>query len=353
MYGPPLDNMRVGVITGITGQDGSYLAELLLQKGYTVIGIVRHTSHLQEKKRIEHLLSNPRLVLRVGDITDSSSMQSLVAHLETLACDEPIEVYNLAAQSFVKLSFDMPEMTTYHNCIGVTKLLEAFRMSSLRTTVRIYQASSSEMYGKVLEVPQTETTPFYPRSPYGVTKVYAYWMGKNYRESSEMFVSNGILFNHESPRRSELFVTRKVTAAAARIARGDPTPLVLGNLNAQRDWGHAADYVEAMWRILQHPTPDDWVISSNETHSVRELVDVAFRAVGIHITWKGTGEEEVGVDTDGRVLVRVSPEFYRPTEVDLLIGDSTKARTLLGWTPTYTFESLIQEMVSNDLAIQS
>lgn len=345
--------MRVGVITGITGQDGSYLAELLLGKGYKVIGIVRHTSHLQEKKRIQHLLSNPNLILRVGDITDSSSMMSLVAYLESMQTTDPIEVYNLAAQSFVKLSFDLPEMTTYHNCIGVTKLLEAFRASSLRTTARIYQASSSEMFGKVLEVPQTETTPFYPRSPYGVTKVYAYWMGKNYRESSDMFVSNGILFNHESPRRSELFVTRKVTAAAARIARGDSTPLVLGNLNAQRDWGHAADYVEAMWRILQHPTADDWVISSNETHSVRELVDVAFRAVGIHITWKGTGEEEVGVDADGRILVRVSPEFYRPTEVDLLIGDSSKARSLLGWTPRYTFETLIQEMVANDLAIQS
>jgi GDPmannose 4,6-dehydratase len=344
--------MRVGVITGITGQDGSYLAELLLKKEYHVLGLVRHTSHLQEKKRIEHLLSHPNLTLRVGDITDSSSMQSLVSYLETLNA-EVVEVYNLAAQSFVKLSFDMPEMTTHHNCIGVTKLLEAFRMSRLRPHVRIYQASSSEMYGKVLEVPQTETTPFYPRSPYGVTKVYAYWMSKNYRESSGMFVSNGILFNHESPRRSELFVTRKVTAAAARIAKGSTLPLVLGNLNAQRDWGHAADYVDAMWRILQHPTPDDWVISSNETHSVRELVEVAFRAVGRQITWSGTGDQEIGTDQTGRVLVKVSPEFYRPTEVDLLIGDSTKSRTQLQWVPTYTFESLIQEMVANDVAIQS
>jgi GDPmannose 4,6-dehydratase len=352
MRGTPIGGMRVGVITGITGQDGSYLAELLLNKGYKVIGIVRHTSHLQEKKRIEHLLSNPNLTLRVGDITDSSSMQSLVTYLETLN-SEALEVYNLAAQSFVKLSFDMPEMTTHHNCIGVTKLLEAFRMSSLRTKVRIYQASSSEMYGKVLEVPQTESTPFYPRSPYGVTKVYAYWMSKNYRESSDMFVSNGILFNHESPRRSELFVTRKVTAAAARIAKGNVTPLVLGNLNAQRDWGHAKDYVEAMWRILQYPVPDDWVISSNETHSVRELVEVAFREVGLSIKWSGSGDEEIGTDQLGRVIVKVSPEFYRPTEVDLLIGDSTKARTQLNWTPQYTFESLIQEMVSNDLAIQS
>lgn len=345
--------MRVGVITGITGQDGSYLAELLLEKGYLVVGIVRHTSHLQEKKRINHLISNSNLVLRVGDITDSSSMQSLVSYLQSLNNCDAIEVYNLAAQSFVKLSFDMPEMTTYHNCIGVTKMLEAFRLSTIRTKVRIYQASSSEMFGKVVEVPQTETTPFYPRSPYGVTKVYAHWMAKNYRESSEMFVSNGILFNHESPRRSELFVTRKVTMAAARISRGDTTPLILGNLNAKRDWGHAADYVEAMWRILQHDVPDDWVISSNETHSVRELVEVAFRVVGLHITWSGTGENEVGTDQFGRVIIKVSPEFYRPTEVDLLIGDSTKARTQLNWKPNYTFESLIQEMVLSDLAIQS
>lgn len=354
MCGPLLASMRLGVITGITGQDGSYLAEFLLEKGYHVIGLVRHTSHLQEKRRIEHLLSNPNLLLRVGDITDSSSMQGLVSYIESLAegC-EAIEVYNLAAQSFVKLSFDMPEMTTYHNCIGVTKLLEAFRLSSLRTRVRIYQASSSEMFGKVLEVPQSETTPFYPRSPYGVTKVYAHWMCKNYRESSGMFVSNGILFNHESPRRSELFVTRKVTRAAARISKGDTTPLVLGNLNAQRDWGHAADYVDAMWRILQHPVPDDWVISSNETHSVRELVEVAFRAVGLEITWSGTAEHEVGTDQMGRVLVTVSPEFYRPTEVDLLIGDSTKARTELNWTPMHTFETLIQDMVASDLAIHS
>ena len=344
--------MQIGVITGITGQDGSYLAEFLLAKGYRVIGIVRHTSHLQEKKRIEHLLSNPNLTLRVGDITDSSSLQSLVSYIETLEA-ENVEVYNLAAQSFVKLSFDMPEMTSYHNCIGVTKLLEAFRMSSLKSRVRIYQASSSEMFGKVQEVPQTETTPFYPRSPYGVTKVYAHWMAKNYRESYGMFISNGILFNHESPRRSELFVTRKVTSSVARIAKGGSDPIVLGNLNAMRDWGHAADYVDAMWRILQHPTPDDWIISSGKTHSVRELVEVAMSAVDKKIEWKGEGIDEIGVDETGRVLVRVSSEYYRPAEVDLLLGDPTKALTMLNWKPVYTFHSLIQEMVAHDLAIQS
>lgn len=341
--------MKAAFITGITGQDGSYLAELLLEKGYHVVGLIRHTSHLLEKTRIEHLLQHPNLKLMTGDITDSSSLRSVVAYLETLNLET--EVYNLAAQSFVKLSFDMPDMTTQQNCIGIVKVLEAFRHSSLRS--RIYQASSSEMFGKVMEVPQTETTPFYPRSPYGVSKVYSYWISKNYRESYNMFVANGILFNHESPRRSELFVTRKVTKAVARIASGDTSPLVLGNLSAKRDWGHAKDYVEAMWRILQHPTPDDWVISSNTTYSVRELVETAFQAVGINITWKGEELHEIGVDETGRVLVKVSEDFYRPAEVDLLIGDSTKARTLLSWEPKYTFQTLIQEMVAHDLAIQS
>jgi GDPmannose 4,6-dehydratase len=341
--------MKSAFITGITGQDGSYLAELLLEKGYYVVGLVRHTSHLLEKTRIEHLLGHPNLKLITGDITDSGSLQTIVRYLESLNLET--EVYNLAAQSFVKLSFDMPDTTVQDNCIGVVKLLEAFRHSSLHA--RIYQASSSEMFGKVLEVPQTETTPFYPRSPYGVSKVCSYWISKNYRESYGMFVANGILFNHESPRRSELFVTRKVTKAAVRISNGDSSPLILGNLSAKRDWGHAKDYVEAMWRILQHPTPEDWVISSNTTYSVRELVETAFQSVGIHITWKGEELHEIGVDETGRVLVKVSEEFYRPAEVDLLIGDSTKARTLLGWTPNYTFQSLIQEMVAHDLAIQS
>lgn len=342
----------VALITGITGQDGSYLAELLLAKDYRVVGIVRHTSHLQETLRIKHLLDHPRLTLVTGDITDATSMHMVVRRLEEMNTDR-VEVYNLAAQSFVKLSFDMPEMTTYHNCIGVAKLLEAFRLSPLRDRVRMYQASSSEMYGKVVETPQTESTPFYPRSPYGVTKVYAYWLSKNYRESYGMFISNGILFNHESPRRSELFVTRKITRAVARMAKGSPEPLVLGNLNAMRDWGHAADYVEAMWRILQHPTPDDWVISSGTTHSVRECVEVACSAAGISIRWQGEGLDEVGLDETGRVLVRVSSDYYRPAEVDLLLGDPTKARTELNWVPTYTFASLIQEMVAHDLATQS
>lgn len=343
---------KIALITGITGQDGSYLAELLLAKHYDVIGIVRHTSHLQETVRIRHLLDNPNLTLITGDITDTSCLHSIVRRIESTN-PERVEVYNLAAQSFVKLSFDMPEMTTYHNCVGVVKLLEAFRLSSLKDRVRIYQASSSEMYGKVLETPQTENTPFYPRSPYGITKVYAYWLGKNYRESYGMFISNGILFNHESPRRSEVFVTRKVTRAVAKIAKGSNEPLVLGNLNAMRDWGHAADYVDAMWRILQHSNPDDWVISSGTTHSVRELVELAFSSAGIRIVWKGQGTDEVGMDETGRVLVRVSSEFYRPAEVDLLLGDPSKARNLLQWTPKYSFQELIQEMVAHDMAIQS
>jgi GDPmannose 4,6-dehydratase len=343
---------NVALITGITGQDGSYLAELLLGKKYIVLGIVRHTSHLQETTRIRHLLGNPNLILLTGDITDTSSMCSVVRRIESMNADR-IEVYNLAAQSFVKLSFDMPEMTTYHNCIGVVHLFEAFRLSSLKDRVRIYQASSSEMYGKVVETPQTENTPFYPRSPYGVTKVYAYWLSKNYRESYGMFISNGILFNHESPRRSELFVTRKVTQGVARIAKGSSEPIVLGNLNAMRDWGHAADYVDAMWRILQSSAPDDWVISSGTTHSVRELVELSFLAIGTRIQWKGEGLDEIGVDETGRVLVRVSSDYYRPAEVDLLLGDPTKARTLLEWNPKYTFQQLIQEMVAHDVAIQS
>lgn len=339
---------KVALITGITGQDGSYLAELLLEKGYRVIGLVRHTSHLQETMRIRHILSNPNLTIVTGDITDTSSLQSVVRLLESFV-SERVEIYNLAAQSFVKLSFDMPEMTTHHNCIGFIKLLEAFRMSSLKDKVRIYQASSSEMFGKVMETPQSETTPFYPRSPYGITKVYAFWLSKNYRESYGMFISNGILFNHESPRRSELFVTRKVTSAVARISKGSQEPLVLGNLNAMRDWGHAADYVEAMWRILQHAHPDDWVISSGTTHSVRELVETAFACVGITIQWKGEGIEEVGLDETGRIVVRVSPEFYRPAEVDLLLGDPTKARTQLNWVPKYSFKELVHEMVLADI----
>jgi GDPmannose 4,6-dehydratase len=343
---------RVAIVTGITGQDGSYLTELLIEKDYEVIGVVRHTSHLQEKVRIQSIVNHPRLTLLVGDITDSSFLHSLVLRVERMNA-ERVEVYNLAAQSFVKLSFDMPEMTTHHNCIGFVKLLETFRMSPLKDSVRIYQASSSEMFGKVVETPQTENTPFYPRSPYGVTKVYSHWLGKNYRESYGMFISNGILFNHESPRRSELFVTRKVTKAVARIAKGDQTPLVLGNLNAKRDWGHARDYVDAMWRILQHHEADDWVISSGTTHSVRELVECAFRVVGISIQWKGEGVDEVGVDESGRVLVTISEELYRPAEVELLLGDPTKARTLLNWNHVYDFDALIQEMVTHDVAIQS
>ena len=342
---------RHALITGITGQDGSYLADFLLEKGYRVFGLVRHTTYPLETSRIKHLLKHPNLTLVTGDMTDASSLQQAVQRLAE--CPGILEIYNLAAQSFVKASFDIPELTTQQNSVGVLKLLDVVRLSPARDRIRLYQASSSEMYGKVLEVPQTEETPFYPRSPYGVSKVYSYWICKNYRESYGLFISNGILFNHESPRRGELFVTRKISQGVARIAKGSSEPIVLGNLNAQRDWGHAKDFVKAMWLILQHEQPDDWVISSGVTHSVRAFVEEALRVVNIPITWKGEGLHEVGVDSSGRVLVSVSADFYRPAEVDLLLGDSTKAKTRLGWTSSYSFEALVQDMVSHDLAIQS
>lgn len=344
---------KTALITGITGQDGSYLAEFLLEKGYEVHGILRRTSSFNTG-RIEHLyfeewvrdMKQQRLInLHYGDMTDSSSL------LRIIQIVQPDEIYNLAAQSHVKVSFDVPEYTAETDALGTLRLLEAVRILGMEKRVRIYQASTSELFGLVQEVPQKETTPFYPRSPYGVAKQYGFWITKNYRESYGMFCVNGILFNHESERRGETFVTRKITLAAARIARGYQERLYLGNLDALRDWGYAKDYVECMWLMLQHPTPEDFVIATGEMHSVREFVSKAFAEAGINIRWEGKGVDEKGIDVaTGKVLVEVDPKYFRPAEVEQLLGDPTKAKTLLGWNPTKTsFDELIKKMVRYDL----
>ena len=344
---------KTALITGITGQDGSYLAEFLLEKGYEVHGILRRTSSFNTG-RIEHLyfeewvrdMKQQRLInLHYGDMTDSSSL------LRIIQIVQPDEIYNLAAQSHVKVSFDVPEYTAETDAVGTLRLLEAVRILGMEKRVRIYQASTSELFGLVQEVPQKETTPFYPRSPYGVAKQYGFWITKNYRESYGMFCVNGILFNHESERRGETFVTRKITLAAARIARGYQERLYLGNLDALRDWGYAKDYVECMWLMLQHPTPEDFVIATGEMHSVREFVTKAFAEAGINIRWEGNGIDEKGIDVaTGKVLVEVDPKYFRPAEVEQLLGDPTKAKTLLGWNPTKTsFDELIKKMVRYDL----
>ena len=344
---------KTALITGITGQDGSYLAEFLLEKGYEVHGILRRTSSFNTG-RIEHLyfeewvrdMKQQRLInLHYGDMTDSSSL------LRIIQIVQPDEIYNLAAQSHVKVSFDVPEYTAEIDAVGTLRLLEAVRILGMEKRVRIYQASTSELFGLVQEVPQKETTPFYPRSPYGVAKQYGFWITKNYRESYGMFCVNGILFNHESERRGETFVTRKITLAAARIARGYQERLYLGNLDALRDWGYAKDYVECMWLMLQHPTPEDFVIATGEMHSVREFVTKAFAEAGINIRWEGKGIDEKGIDvTTGKVLVEVDPKYFRPAEVEQLLGDPTKAKTLLGWNPTkISFDELIKKMVRYDL----
>ena len=344
---------KVALITGITGQDGSYLAEFLIEKGYEVHGIIRRSSSFNTE-RIEHLyldewvrdMKKKRMVnLHYGDMTDSSS---LIRIIQTV---KPDEIYNLAAQSHVKVSFDVPEFTAETDAVGTLRLLEAVRILGLEKKTRIYQASTSELFGLVQEVPQKETTPFYPRSPYGVAKLYGYWITKNYRESYGMFAVNGILFNHESERRGETFVTRKITLAVARIAQGMQEKLYMGNIDSLRDWGYARDYVECMWLILQHPEPEDFVIATGEMHTVREFCTLAFAEAGIDIKWEGTGVEEKGIDkaTD-RVLVEVDPKYFRPAEVEQLLGDPTKARTLLGWNPTKTsFRELIRIMVEHDM----
>ena len=357
---------KVALITGITGQDGSYLAEFLIEKGYEVHGLMRRSSSFNTG-RIEHLyldewvrdMKKKRLVnLHWADMTDSSSLIRIISKIR------PDEIYNLAAQSHVKVSFDVPEYTADTDANGVLRLLEAVRICGLEKTCRIYQASTSELYGKVQEVPQSETTPFYPRSPYAVAKLYGFWIMKNYRESYNMFCCNGILFNHESERRGETFVTRKITLAAARIAQGYQDKLYLGNLNSLRDWGYAKDYIECMWLILQQPEPDDFVIATGEYHTVREFTTLAFKEVGIELEWRGDGIEEKGVikslDTklstvncqlsSGDVIVEVDPKYFRPAEVDQLLGDPSKAKSKLGWNPQKTsFEDLVKIMVRHDM----
>lgn len=340
---------KVSLITGITGQDGSYLAELLLEKGYDVWGIIRRASSINTH-RIEHIFS--KLVLRYGDLTDGINLLNVLVEIKNKygADLDRLEVYNLAAMSHVKVSFEIPDYTCSVDAAGTLRMLESIRNSGIPLEkVRFYQASTSELYGKVVEVPQKETTPFYPRSPYGVAKLYGFWITKNYRESYGMYACSGILFNHESPRRTHNFVTRKITLALGNILRGTQDKLVLGNLNSLRDWGHAKDYVRGMWLILQQDAPDDYVLSTNEYHSVREFVEKTFKIRGFNIKWKGEGVNEVGYDENtGRELVFVSEKYFRPAEVDELLGDSTKARTNLGWTPEYSFDTLVQEMVEAD-----
>jgi GDPmannose 4,6-dehydratase len=345
--------MKTALITGINGQDGSYLAELLLEKGYTVHGVIRRSSTFNTE-RIEHLYidslikdlhTKQRIKLHYGDMTDSTNLIRLIQQIK------PDEIYNLAAQSHVKVSFELPEYTAETDGIGTLRLLEAIRICGLEQKTKIYQASTSELYGKVQEIPQTETTPFYPRSPYGVAKIYAFWITKNYRESYNIFAVNGILFNHESERRGETFVTRKITLAVARIKHGLQEKLYLGNLNSLRDWGYAKDYVECMWLMLQQEKPEDYVIATGEQHSVREFCELAFKEVGISLIWEGTNENEKGICKEtGKVLIEVDPNYYRPSEVETLLGNPSKAKNELGWNPTRTsFEELVKIMVQHDL----
>lgn len=342
--------MKVALITGITGQDGSYLAEILLQKKYDVWGIIRRSSDINTH-RINHLYSNQKLILKYGDLTDSSNLLHILEQIrQKYNSDlERLEIYNLGAMSHVKVSFELPEYTGNVDGLGVLRLLEAIRSTGLKDKTRFYQASTSELYGKVQEIPQTETTPFYPRSPYGVAKLYGYWITKNYRESYNMFACNGILFNHESARRGPTFVTRKITRGLNMILKGEREKLVLGNLDAKRDWGHAKDYCMGMWKILQHSEPDDYVLSTNEFHSVREFVEIAFGMKGFEIEWRGTGVNEEGYDKKtGRKLIEVSEKYFRPAEVEFLLGDSSKSKKVLDWKPEYSFIDLVKEMVESD-----
>jgi len=341
--------MRITLITGINGQDGSYLAELLLDKNYIVWGLIRRSSDINTN-RIDHLYKNKNLILRYYDLTDSCNIINIINEIKTSYENiDTFEIYNLAAMSHVKVSFEMPEYTGNVDGLGVLRILEAIKNSGISEKIKFYQASTSELYGLVQEVPQKETTQFYPRSPYGVAKLYGYWITKNYRESYNMFCCNGILFNHESPRRGPTFVTRKITRGLNKILKGEEDKLILGNLDAKRDWGHAKDYVEGMWRILQSDNPDDYVLSTNEFHSVREFIEKAFILKGFNIKWKGDGINEVGYDEKtGRELIFVSEKYFRPAEVEELLGDSSKARNELKWTPKYTFNDLVKEMVEED-----
>ena len=340
--------MKTALITGITGQDGAYLAEYLLSKGYIVHGIKRRSSSYNTA-RVDHLYKDPhemdvKFFMHYGDLTDSTNIIRIIQETK------PDEIYNLAAQSHVKVSFETPEYTANADALGTLRILEAIRLLGMSDRTRFYQASTSELYGLVQEIPQTERTPFYPRSPYAVAKLYSYWITVNYREAYHMFACNGILFNHESPVRGETFVTRKITMAAARIKLGMQKKLYLGKLSAKRDWGHAKDYVDAMWLMLQQPEPDDFVIATGETHSVREFVDAAFKEVGIKLEWTGSGKDEQGKNSQtGEVVVEVDPAYFRPTEVDILIGNAAKAREKLGWQSKMTFSELVKTMVVADL----
>jgi GDPmannose 4,6-dehydratase len=332
---------KVALITGITGQDGSYLAELLLSKGYEVHGIIRRSSSINTG-RIDHIYSNPDLHLHYGDVTDSLSVMNV------LKKHNPCEIYNLAAQSHVKVSFETPEYTAMVDGLGTLRILEAVRLLNMEKTCKIYQASTSELYGLVQEIPQKETTPFYPRSPYGVAKLYAYWIVKNYRESYNMFACSGILFNHESPRRGHNFVTKKIVNGLESISAGRQECLYLGNLNAKRDWGHAKDYVEAMWLMLQQDAPDDFVISTGEQYSVKEFVERCAPYFALRIRWEGEGLNEVGINEHtGKIIVRVDEKYFRPAEVETLLGDSSKAKSVLGWTPKHSFDALVEDMCIN------
>jgi len=341
--------MKVGLITGITGQDGSYLAELLLEKEYKVYGIIRRSSSINTS-RIDHIFSNPNLILKYGDLSDGTCLLEILYEIKNKYPKmERLEVYNLGAMSHVKVSFEIPEYTADIDGVGTLRLLNAIRSSGLEDKTRFYQASTSELYGKVVEVPQTEKTPFYPRSPYGVAKLYAHWITKNYRESYNMYSCSGLLFNHESSRRAHNFVTRKITIGLGKILKGETDRLILGNLDAKRDWGHSKDYIYGMWLMLQQDIPEDYVLSTNEFHSVREFVEKAFALRGFNIAWKGTGLDEIGYDANtGRELIFVSEKYFRPAEVEELLGDSTKARNQLGWVPEYTFDTLLEEMVEED-----
>jgi len=338
---------KVAFITGITGQDGSYLAELLLEKNYIVHGLIRRSSTMNTM-RIEHI--HGKLKLHYGDLTDGTSLFTCLHEIKTKYPDMTrLEIYNLAAQSHVKVSFEVPEYTANSDAFGVLKLLEAIKSNNLESITRFYQASTSEMYGKVQEVPQKETTPFYPRSPYGVAKLYSYWIVKNYRESYGMFTCNGILFNHEGVRRGYNFVTRKVTLGLNKILRGETEKLIMGNIDSFRDWGNAKDFVEGMWMILQHDTPDDYVLATGEMHSVREFIEIAFKLKGFEISWKGEGINEIGYDTKtGKELIFIDSKYFRPAEVEQLLGDYTKATNVLGWRPKTKFIELVKEMVDHD-----
>jgi GDPmannose 4,6-dehydratase len=339
--------IKVAFLSGVCGQDGSFLAELLLEKGYIVWGMIRRSSSINTG-RIEHIYN--KLILRYGDLTDGVSMFGILREIVNKYPNlDRLEIYNLAAQSHVKVSFELPEYTANSDAVGTLKLLEAIRELNLGDKVRFYQASTSELYGKVQEIPQTEKTPFYPRSPYGVAKLYGFWIVKNYRESYNMFLCNGILFNHESPRRAHNFVTRKITIGLGKILRGEETKLVMGNIDSKRDWGHAKDYCYGMWQILQQDKPDDFVLATNESHSVREFIEKAFGLKGFNIKWKGEGVNEIGYDENtGRELIFIDPKYFRPAEVEELLGDPTKAYNTFGWKAITSFDTLVKEMVEED-----